>query len=136
MSVVDKEKCTGCKTCVQLCPVAAIALVNDNGKSKAFIDGKMLFKPAEMLVSRSPEEAIGMRLRSSPLEIGIDNRGGWGDAYNLSGCTYVSESNYLLLSSSTGERNSGRHFWPGAKTPEDVAPNDGGTDRLRGAMHG
>lgn len=30
MIVVDKEECTGCETCVEVCPVEAIVMNNDD----------------------------------------------------------------------------------------------------------
>lgn len=34
-AVVDKEKCTGCKTCVETCPVEAIAMNSDKAEVDA-----------------------------------------------------------------------------------------------------
>ena len=31
-AVVDKEKCTGCETCIEICPVEAISV--NNGKAE------------------------------------------------------------------------------------------------------
>ena len=31
-AVVDKEKCTGCEACIEICPVEAISV--NNGKAK------------------------------------------------------------------------------------------------------
>lgn len=71
LAVVDRQKCTGCKTCVQICPVAAIKLKKEEGKPKAIIDKKYC-QACTICMTRCPEIAITMKLRSSPLKIGIE----------------------------------------------------------------
>jgi Fe-S-cluster-containing hydrogenase component 2 len=34
-TIVDKEKCTGCETCVDECPAAAITIENEKAKVDA-----------------------------------------------------------------------------------------------------
>ncbi|SHI74496.1 CoB--CoM heterodisulfide reductase iron-sulfur subunit A family protein [Desulfofundulus thermosubterraneus] len=41
ISEVNQRKCTGCGTCVQLCPYSAISLVEDKGRSRSKIDEAM-----------------------------------------------------------------------------------------------
>jgi NAD-dependent dihydropyrimidine dehydrogenase PreA subunit len=55
---VDQEKCTGCGTCVDVCPVEVFELKEEGGKSKSFPT-----KQEECLVCRAcetqcPENAI------------------------------------------------------------------------------
>ncbi len=129
MSVVDKEKCTGCKTCVQLCPVAAIALVNDNGKSKAFIDGKYC-QACGICVSRCPEEAIGMQLRSSPLEIGIDaTKISDEEMHIICQAAHMYPDQIICYCRRVQVKEIVAAILAGAKTPEDVA-------RMTGARTG
>ena len=52
-AIVDKDKCTGCETCVDECPAAAIAL---NGE-KAKVD-KELCVDCGSCVDVCPSEAI------------------------------------------------------------------------------
>ncbi len=52
---VDKEKCTGCETCVSECPSEAISMAADKAKvdSDTCID-------CGVCVDTCPEEAIGL----------------------------------------------------------------------------
>ncbi len=52
---VDKDKCTGCETCVDECPAVAITLENE----KAMVD-KDLCVDCESCVDVCPSEAISM----------------------------------------------------------------------------
>ncbi|MDV0442796.1 4Fe-4S binding protein [Methanorbis rubei] len=55
VAVVKKEKCTGCATCVDICPAAAIELVNDI----AVVDASGCVD-CETCVDECPESAIHM----------------------------------------------------------------------------
>jgi ferredoxin len=52
---VDKDKCTGCETCVDECPAVAITIENE----KAKVD-KDLCVDCESCVDVCPSEAISM----------------------------------------------------------------------------
>jgi Fe-S-cluster-containing hydrogenase component 2 len=52
---VDLEKCTGCETCVDICPAEAITM--ENGKAKVDVD---LCVDCESCVDECPAEAISM----------------------------------------------------------------------------
>jgi Fe-S-cluster-containing hydrogenase component 2 len=54
-AVVDKEKCTGCGSCVEACPVDAIKVEND----KAVIDNDECID-CGTCVDECPEEAISL----------------------------------------------------------------------------
>ncbi len=54
-AVVDKEKCTGCETCVGECPALAISI----DKEKACVDKDMCVE-CETCVDACPSEAIHM----------------------------------------------------------------------------
>jgi ferredoxin len=71
VAVVDREKCAGCKTCVQICPVTAIEMDQEEGKPKAVIDEKEC-QACLICVMRCPEKAIAMEPRTSPLKIGVE----------------------------------------------------------------
>lgn len=70
-AIVDHQKCTGCKTCVQICPVAAIKLKKEKGKPKAVID-KNYCQSCTICMTRCLENAITMKPRSSILKIGME----------------------------------------------------------------
>lgn len=55
VAVVNKDKCTGCGTCVDICPTAAIELDND----KAVVDASACVD-CETCVDECPESAIHM----------------------------------------------------------------------------
>lgn len=53
---VDKNKCTGCTTCVDICPSAAIQIGDDD---KAKVD-KDTCVDCESCIDECPESAISM----------------------------------------------------------------------------
>ena len=53
-AIVDKEKCTGCGTCVDTCPVEAITV-----EDKAVIDKENCIE-CGVCVEGCPEEAISL----------------------------------------------------------------------------
>ncbi|MDU9375994.1 Ferredoxin-2 [Methanocorpusculaceae archaeon Sp1] len=55
VAVVDKDKCTGCATCVDICPAAAIELEDDI----AVVDASGCVD-CETCVDECPESAIHM----------------------------------------------------------------------------
>ncbi|HUT35428.1 MAG TPA: 4Fe-4S binding protein [Planctomycetota bacterium] len=56
MVVVDRDECTGCETCVETCPVEAIAMKDD----KAEIDQEKCTQ-CETCVPECPVEAIKIK---------------------------------------------------------------------------
>jgi Fe-S-cluster-containing hydrogenase component 2 len=55
VAVIDKEKCTGCETCVDICPTAA----NSMNDEKAVVDADTCVD-CETCVDECPAEAIHM----------------------------------------------------------------------------
>jgi len=55
VAIVDKEKCTGCETCVDICPAAAIEMDG----STAVVDADLCVD-CESCVDECPSEAIRM----------------------------------------------------------------------------
>lgn len=56
VAVVNKDKCNGCGTCVDICPAAAIEL---DSNEKAVVDGPACVD-CETCVDECPEVAIHM----------------------------------------------------------------------------
>lgn len=61
--VVDEEKCIGCGTCIEWCPVSAISLTVEN---KAYIDQNICIGCGECRVT-CPEEAIDISWETTPV---------------------------------------------------------------------
>lgn len=59
-AVVDKEKCDGCGTCVEECPVEAISLVDEE---YAVVDEEECTE-CEVCIDECPNEAISMKEES------------------------------------------------------------------------
>jgi Pyruvate/2-oxoacid:ferredoxin oxidoreductase delta subunit/bacterioferritin-associated ferredoxin len=74
MAVVDGQKCTACKTCIQVCPVVAIRLGKAKGKTRAVSDKKAC-QACGICITRCPEKAIALEARTSPVKIGTDATG-------------------------------------------------------------
>jgi len=74
VAVIDEEKCTGCGTCVKICPVEAIRLEKNAGKRLAVVDKDMCLG-CTICFSRCPEYAVKMVQRESPLRVGIELEG-------------------------------------------------------------
>jgi len=129
VSVVDREKCIGCKTCAQICPVEAIRLEKANGKAKALIDGKYC-QACGICVSRCPEKAIGMRLRSAPLEIGIDAmKISDKEMHTICEAAHMYPDQIVCYCRRVQVKEIVAAILAGAKTPEEVA-------RMTGARTG
>ena len=57
MFQVDKEKCVGCKVCVDVCPVEAISMVD----VKAQIDANILCMGCGVYIGACPSNAINLK---------------------------------------------------------------------------
>jgi len=60
--IVDAEKCTGCGTCVEVCPVGVFELQGDPPKSVPVKPEECLM--CEACVAQCPEEAITVKEES------------------------------------------------------------------------
>lgn len=67
LAKVDTNKCTGCKTCVKVCPVLAIKVEN----RKAVVDAE-LCRACGNCEQRCPFHAIEMVQREEIMKVGID----------------------------------------------------------------
>jgi Pyruvate/2-oxoacid:ferredoxin oxidoreductase delta subunit/bacterioferritin-associated ferredoxin len=74
VAVVDREKCTACKTCIHTCPVEAVTLEVREGKPKALVDEREC-QACLICVNRCPEMAIRLEARSSPRVFGLEVEG-------------------------------------------------------------
>jgi ribokinase len=66
---IERDKCTGCKTCVDICP-ANIFRIDDNGKAEHFGKRETCVKGCELCVTHCPEVAISV----SPWASNIDEQ--------------------------------------------------------------
>ncbi|MHC1636349.1 MAG: 4Fe-4S binding protein [Candidatus Methanospirareceae archaeon] len=62
-AVIDKEKCDGCGTCVEECPVEAISLVEEGGEKYATVNAEECTE-CETCIDVCPNEAISMEEES------------------------------------------------------------------------
>jgi len=67
LAQVDAEKCTGCKTCVKVCPTLAIQIVD----RKAVIDSEKC-RSCNNCQQRCPVYAITMVKREKPFKVYVD----------------------------------------------------------------
>ena len=54
--IVDNDKCTGCGTCVDVCPVGVYELDTEAGKTKRVAEEECI--ECEACVDQCPEQAI------------------------------------------------------------------------------
>ena len=57
MVIIDSERCTGCGACVEVCPVGAIQLIEEETGNRAEIDQEKC-RQCEACVKACPEQAI------------------------------------------------------------------------------
>jgi bacterioferritin-associated ferredoxin/ferredoxin len=100
-----------------------------NGKGKALIDTKYC-QACGICVSRCPEKAIGMQLRSSPLEIGIDTtKVSDQEMHKICRAAHMYPDQIVCYCRRVQVKEIVAAILAGAKTPEDVA-------RMTGARTG
>lgn len=128
-AVVDQQKCTGCKTCVQICPVTAIKLKKREGKPKAIIDKKYC-QACTICMTRCPEIAITMKLRRSPLKIGMEaSQASSEEIMTICRNAHMYPDQIVCYCHRIRAKEVAEAILSGAKTPEQVA-------RMTGARTG
>ncbi len=120
-AVVDQQKCTGCKTCIQVCPVTAIVLQKKEGKPKAFVQ-ETYCQACTICVTRCPERAIGLDLRSSPIRIGEEiNQISSEEAAKICRMAHMFPDQIVCYCHRIQAKEVAAAILLGAKTPEQVS---------------
>ncbi len=71
---VDEEKCNGCSTCVNVCPVEAIHVGKAKAKPLAVVDAERCLG-CTICISRCPKQALTRTKRTTPLQVGVTPEG-------------------------------------------------------------
>jgi ferredoxin len=129
LAIVDRQKCTGCKTCVQICPVTAIKLQEEEGKPKAVID-EQYCQACTLCVTRCPEIAITMNSRNSPLKIGMEvSQASSEEVATICHKAHMYPDQIVCYCHRIQAKEIAGAILSGAKTPEEVS-------RMTGARTG
>jgi len=121
VAVIDEEKCTGCGTCVKLCPVEAISLEKKAGKRLAFVDNEICLA-CTICFSRCPEHAVKMVKRESPLRVGVDIEAvSEKEIAEICQAAHMLPEQIVCYCHRVTAREIAAAIIQGAKTPEDIS---------------
>lgn len=121
-AVVDGKQCTGCETCIRVCPVAAISAVKIEDRKVAKVDPN-LCQACGICTTRCPRRAVALEERCVPLQVGLD-----ADAIDVSGrvaeiCrkAHMYPDQVICYCHRIQAKEIAAAILAGAETPEDVA---------------
>ncbi len=116
LAEVDEERCNGDRICENVCPTAAIRMIN----KKARVDQDRCLACLKC-VDACPELAVTLTPRSEPLEIGIDPSTVDQKRLNeLCAKANLDPEESICLCHGTLAKDLAAAVLKGAKTPEDV----------------
>ncbi|OXT05854.1 (Fe-S)-binding protein [Thermoanaerobacterium thermosaccharolyticum] len=120
LAVIDKEKCTGCRTCIRVCPTLAIKLEN----KKAEINNEQCVG-CQNCEQRCPFDAIHMQDRQ-PFTIGVEVKDSDYDKIEEI-CKKAKFNPEQIICYCTGTRAEevAQAIIEGAKTPEEITQRTG-----------
>lgn len=125
LAVVDKQKCTGCGICVNICPVEAICLEKQGKKRHAVIDEQGCLD-CTLCFTRCPEYAISMVKRDAPLTVGVDMASVSEEAVTrICETAHMYPDQVICYCLRVQAKEIAAAILQGAKTPEDVARASG-----------
>ncbi|MGD9570193.1 MAG: 4Fe-4S binding protein [Sedimentibacter sp.] len=121
LAEVQKDICTGCKTCQKVCPVLAIKVVD----KKAVVDADAC-RGCANCEQRCPFYAVKMVKREIPLEIGVDvSKFDKDEIRELCEKAHLNPEQVLCYCVGVRAEEVAASLLSGAKTPEEVSSMTG-----------
>ena len=123
--MVDRQKCTGCATCMRICPVEAINLEEGNSKKTALIDAQRCLD-CTICMLRCPEDAVRMVKRKTPMRVGVDITAVSQDEIaRICHAAHMYPDQVICYCHRVQAKEVAAAILLGAKTPEDIARTTG-----------
>ena len=125
LAVVDKEKCSACSTCVNLCPVEAVTLDKTGERPAAHVDDRKCLA-CTICMTRCPEYAVVMTQRDEPLYFGVNaDEVSQEEVAEICRQAHMFPEQIICYCRRIQARDVAAAILLGARTPEDISRSTG-----------